>query len=188
MNRKIRWGASLLVFIIFTGVLISLLMREPGSVIFDLRDGSRLEILEISFSTNHVAHFGTIPQKLLFKLAGGRLSRKWVGHPMVIPAQDSIDGNLGIFVRHHVGPGDQDPNAFHYYKISSAVRPRKEHGMFLSAGDGEYGLWELNYWTENAPDFVVENSKGEVVIHFQIIKEAGMQGKKAKFGVRRDAD
>lgn len=43
--------------------------------------------------------------------------------------------------------------------------------MFLSSGAGEYALWELVGWTENHRDFLIQNSKGEPVARFQIIKD-----------------
>ena len=171
MNRKVRLIASLAVLIIVGSVIATFLAREPASMMFDLRDGTRLEIVRVSFSTNHVAHFGTTLQKALFKIAGGRLSQKWVGHLMMTPSQDGTNGNLGIFVRHHHGPGDHAVNAFHNLKIKPVSQPRKEHSMFLSSGHGEFGLWELNYWNEDYSNFLIENSKGEVVGGFKIIKD-----------------
>ena len=168
MNRKFKVMTSLVALIIITVVFTIFLVGDRDATMFDLRDGTRLEIVRVSFSTNHVAHFGTLPQKVLFKIAGGRFSEKWVGHRMVIRSQVNIEGNLGIFVRHHVDPGNHE---VHDYKIKPVSQPRKEHSMFLSAGDGERGLWELNYWNEDYSNFLIENSKGQLVGRFRIMKD-----------------
>jgi len=170
MAKNRKRIAIIAALILLTPVLALLIFREPAPTTFDLRDGSRLEILRVSYGTQHVAHFGNIPQKTVFKITGPRLSYQWVGHSFVTPAQDSINGTLGLFVRHRL-PRDPDAHSFHNFHIQPVDRPHKDHSMFLSSGAGEYALFELNNWTEKHSGFTIENSKGEPVARFQIIKD-----------------
>src|SRR5688572_1839879 len=171
MAKNRKRIAIIAALILLTPVLALLIFREPAPTTFDLRDGSRLEILRVSYGTQHVAHFGNIPQKTVFKITGPRLSYQWVGHSFVTPAQDSINGTLGLFVRHRLPSGDPDANSLHNFNIQPVARPRKDHAMILSSGAGEYGLWELVGWTENHSDFSIENAKGERVARFHIVKD-----------------
>ena len=168
---KIRKRLALLAALLLIPILALFLVPEPAGTTFDLRDGTQLEILQVSYGTKHVAHFGNLPQKLLFKITGPRLSYRWVGPSFVTPSQDSINGNLGLFVRHRLPPGDHPAHSYLHLDIQPVSRPHKDHGMFLSSGAGEYGLFELNYWTENHRDFIIKNSKDEPVARFQIIKD-----------------
>jgi hypothetical protein len=182
MNRRLKLFTSLVGLIIVAALLTIFLVRDPTSTTFDLRDGTQLEIVRISFSTNHIAHFGTVPQKVLFKIVGARLSEKWVGSLMVTPSQDSRNGNLGIFVIHRFDLSGDTVENLHNYKIKPVSLPHEGHPMFLSSGQGLFGLWELNYWTENHSDFLVENSKGETVGRFQLTKDT--QG---RFSIRSNS-
>jgi hypothetical protein len=169
MKPKAKVISSCVAFATLLLVLVMLLLRDRAPAIIDLRDGSQLQIVHVSVGTNHTAHFGNPFNKLLFKFAGARLSPKWVGYRMVTAAQDSIDGNLGIFV-HHVRPADMWEYV-HTYTIKPVTQPRKEHPMFLTSAQGGYGLWELNYWNQTSPSFLVENSKGEVVGRFNVTRD-----------------
>jgi hypothetical protein len=150
-----------------------IIVNRPDKLEFDLRDGTRLELVKISVSTNHVAHFGNDLQKLLFRTIGPRLDPKWIGYSMVTPSQDSLNGNLGIFVVHRlpVSSSGLRIDLLHNYKIRPVSLPRKEHTMFLSSGQGIFGLWELNYWNEAFSDFQIENFRGELVGRFKVARD-----------------
>jgi hypothetical protein len=172
-NLKLFFAFALLI----AGMLGFVLLQKRDPLSFDLRDGGRLDIVAVSVSTNHVAHFGNLPQKALFKIAGGRLSAKWVGYQMTTTAQDMRNGNLGIFVQHRLPQGELlAMNNVHNYKIKPVTQPHPSHPMFLSSGAGEFGLWELNYWTTNSANFLVENSRGELIGKFKILRDSGDHG------------
>jgi hypothetical protein len=184
MKLRRRWQLALLALVVVLALICPAALfvaSDSKPLAFDLHDGTRLEIVHVSVSTNHIAHFGSSWQKLAFKIAGPRLSPKWVGYQMVTPAQDQMNGNLGIFVRHRDLSGeDRSFEWLHNLKIRPTSVPREPHSMFLSSGHGEFGLWELNYWNENYSDFVIENSKGEIVGRFSITK-----GPRGSYAVKR---
>jgi hypothetical protein len=158
-------------FIFFFPLLVLLLFREPAPTTFDLRDGTQLEILHVNHGTTHIAHFGTLPQKLLFKLTGPRLSYRWVGPSFSTTSQDHNKGTLGVFVRHRLSSGDNNPNPYYDLKVDPVNSKARGRAMFISSGAGEYSLWELVDWTEDQSHFLIINSNRQSVARFQIIKD-----------------
>ncbi len=156
-------------------ILALFLFRDPATTTFDLRDGTRLEILHVNHGKQHIAHFGSLPQKLLFKITGPSLSYRWVGPAFDSTSRDINKGTLGVFVRHRLSYGDNNPNPYYDLKVDPVNSKAPGRAMFISSGAGEYSLWELVDWTTNQSHFLIINSKREPVAHFQIIKDSDGQ-------------
>ena len=171
MYKKPKRLLLLAALILLLPILALLLSREPATATFDLRDGTQLEILRVNHGKEHIAHFGTLPQKLLFKITGPRLSYRWVGPAFDSTSRDSKKGTLGLFVRHRLPYGHDNPNPYYDLKVDLVNSKARGRAMFISSGAGEYSLWELVDWTEEQSHFLIINSNRQSVARFQIIKD-----------------
>jgi hypothetical protein len=163
--------ALLAAALLLVPILALFLVAESAGTTFDLRDGTHLEILRVNHGKQHIAHFGSLPQTLLFKITGPRLSYRWVGPAFDSSSRDINKGTLGVFVRHRLPYGDNNPNPFYDLKVDTVNSKTPGRAMFISSGAGEYSLWELVDWTTNQSHFLIINSKREPVARFQIIND-----------------